>query len=83
MGEEFCFENTVQKRIRLLRAADNNREPVILEVRAADALDRAHWDRSFRRDHQLVVDEVLRDNIHMSTCLFRKKGISKNISTVS
>lgn len=80
MGEKFRLENAVQKRIRFLRAADKKREPVVLKVRTADALYCTHWDRSLRRDHQLVVDKVLRDNKHMPVCLWGKYGMSKDMT---
>lgn len=69
MGEELRLEDTVDKRVRFLRTTNNKREPVILEVGTADTLDGADWDRTLRRDDQLVVDDILGHDIDMSTRL--------------
>lgn len=73
MGKELCLEVAVYKRIRLLRTANDQREPVILKVGAAGTLDGAHRDGPLRRDDELVVGEVLYDDIHMATCLDNSK----------
>lgn len=44
--EKLCFEGAVDKRIRFLWATNKNREPVILEVGAADTLDGTDCDCS-------------------------------------
>lgn len=44
--EKLCFEGTVDKRIRFLWTTNKDREPVILEVGAADTLDGTDCDCS-------------------------------------
>lgn len=39
MREEFRLEVAVDKRVRFLRAANKQREPVVLEVGTTDTLD--------------------------------------------
>lgn len=68
MSEELCLEDAVDQRIRLL-CADNQREPIVLQVGRADGFDGANRYRSFGRDAQLIIDDVLRYNIYMSTRL--------------
>ena len=39
MSEEFRLKVAVEKRVRFLGAANDQREPVVLEVRTTDTLD--------------------------------------------
>lgn len=66
VGEKFRLEHAVDKRIRLLWTANHNRKPVIFQVRGTDSLDSADWNRSFGRDDQLIVDQVLRYDVYMA-----------------
>lgn len=65
VGEKLGLENTTEERVRFLRANDN-REPVILQVRCADVFDSAHWNRAFRGNRQLVVHDRLDNHVHVS-----------------
>jgi hypothetical protein len=76
VGEKLGLEDTGEQRVRLL-STDNQREPVILQVRGADSLNGANWDSTFRRDDKLVVDDTLGHEIDMTVGLESVSGDTK------
>lgn len=65
MSEELRLEDTVEQRIGFL-GADHEREPVIPQIGGAGGLDSPDWNRPFRRDRKLIIDDALCDNKDMS-----------------
>jgi len=68
VGEELSLEDTVEQRVGLL-STDNQREPVIFQVRSADSLNGANRDSAFRRNDKLIVDDALGHDVDMTVGL--------------
>lgn len=65
VGEEFSLEHAAEQRVRFL-STNHQREPVILQVGSADGLDSAKGNGTLGRNDQLVVDDTLCHNVHMT-----------------
>lgn len=68
VGEKFSLEHAIKKRVWFL-STDHQREPVILQVRSADGLDGTKGNGTLGCNDQLVVDDTLSHNVHMTVGL--------------
>lgn len=70
MSEELGLEDTVDQGIWFL-SADYQREPIILQIGGADALNGPNRNSAFGRNDELVVLDALHHDVHTSVGLFR------------
>jgi hypothetical protein len=64
MCEELSLENTIDQGIWLLRRADTQRKPIVLQRGRADKFDGTKGYRAFRGNRKLPIHQGGHDNVH-------------------
>ena len=67
--KELRLENTVQKRIWLLRRTDSQREPVVLKIGTSDVFDGSEIYDTLGLYRHLIVDYCLNNDVYSFVCL--------------